>query len=85
MLDCSHMFCEWCIDKSLEKYNYCPMCRVVIHNRLPCLNMRNFILRKLEQMPEEFQLAYKNLEKIRAEDKQLSNAAECIFEYLKFI
>ncbi|XP_015363442.1 PREDICTED: E3 ubiquitin-protein ligase RNF8-like [Diuraphis noxia] len=72
LLSCSHMFCEWCIDKSLERYNYCPACRVVVVSYTHCLNMSNFIQRKMALMPEKFQLAYKNLSTIRAEEKQLS-------------
>lgn len=67
------MFCEWCIDKWLEKYNHCPTCRVAIVSYTHCLNMDNYIQKKMEKMPANIRLKFKELELVRAKDKQTSN------------
>eukprot|EP00102_Acyrthosiphon_pisum_P024153 XP_016661363.1 PREDICTED: E3 ubiquitin-protein ligase RNF8-like [Acyrthosiphon pisum] len=72
LLGCSHMFCEWCIDKWLEKYNHCPTCRVRVDGYVHCLNMNNFIQRKMELMPAEIRLPFKELEEARAKEKETS-------------
>ncbi|XP_060860177.1 E3 ubiquitin-protein ligase rnf8-like [Metopolophium dirhodum] len=85
LLSCSHMFCEWCIDKWLEKYNHCPTCRVLVTNYTHCLNMNNFIQRKMELMPAETRLAFKALEVARAKDKQTSVQIQAERRRLEFI
>jgi len=35
---CTHVFCASCIDQWLEKHNTCPMCRCVVHRRVPQLS-----------------------------------------------
>ncbi|XP_022168899.1 E3 ubiquitin-protein ligase rnf8-B-like [Myzus persicae] len=72
LVGCGHMFCEWCIDKWLEKYNHCPTCRVMVLNYTHCLNMDNFIEKRMELMPNEIKLAHKNLKEDRAKEKETS-------------
>ncbi|KAF0770644.1 E3 ubiquitin-protein ligase RNF8-like [Aphis craccivora] len=69
LLNCSHMFCEWCIDKWLVRNNQCPTCWVKIESAAHCLNMDNFIKRMVEQMPNKAKIEFKKSEKERAKDK----------------
>ncbi|CAH1732449.1 E3 ubiquitin-protein ligase rnf8-B-like [Aphis gossypii] len=72
LLDCSHMFCEWCIDKSLEISDHCPICRERIIDYSYCLNTDNIIKRMIGLMPEKDQKRYKNVAALRAKDKPKS-------------
>ncbi|KAL4135572.1 hypothetical protein QTP88_007172 [Uroleucon formosanum] len=72
LLNCSHMFCEWCIDKWLEKYNYCPICRIIVVRYTYCLNVNNFVQKRMQLMPAKVRFAYKENEEARAKEKIMS-------------
>lgn len=46
----------------------------MVLNYTHCLNMDNFIEKRMELMPNEIKLAHKNLKEDRAKEKETSNA-----------
>ncbi|XP_025196647.1 E3 ubiquitin-protein ligase RNF8-like [Melanaphis sacchari] len=69
LTNCSHMFCEYCIDIWLSKSDKCPTCHVIMDDYSYCLNMGNFIKRMMEQMPEKVKMNFKKLEDTRSKYK----------------
>lgn len=78
------MFCEWCIDKSLEISDHCPICREHIIDYSYCLNTDNIIKRMIGLMPEKDQKKYKNVAALRAKDKPKSKTFNNLIFILKF-
>ncbi|XP_025192737.1 nuclear factor 7, brain-like [Melanaphis sacchari] len=85
LLSCSHMFCEWCIDKMLEKSDKCPICRKQILQYTYCLNTANIIKRMIERMPEKVKLKYEKVEASRSKDKPKSLQLRAEREKLELI
>ncbi|XP_050422230.1 E3 ubiquitin-protein ligase CHFR-like [Adelges cooleyi] len=42
-VNCSHSFCENCINTWLKKSKICPVCRTLVKTKTGCLTMDNFI------------------------------------------
>uniref|UniRef100_A0A2S2PIR7 E3 ubiquitin-protein ligase n=1 Tax=Schizaphis graminum TaxID=13262 RepID=A0A2S2PIR7_SCHGA len=73
LLDCSHMFCELCIDRWIVNNQNCPTCDNSIVKRAYCLSIDNFIKRMKEKMSEDkVKKKFNKLEESRAEDKSKS-------------
>lgn len=68
MLSCGHTFCSYCITRALEGDSQCPVCRTGTHYEPPEKNieMRNFITKVYQLMPEEMRTARQQLETERA-------------------
>ncbi|KAL5238468.1 hypothetical protein ACI65C_005878 [Semiaphis heraclei] len=53
VLNCSHTFCESCINVWTKRVKRCPICRVQIKSRSFCLTLDNLIEKIVEQLPKE--------------------------------
>ncbi|XP_050535169.1 E3 ubiquitin-protein ligase RNF8-like [Daktulosphaira vitifoliae] len=42
-INCSHTFCEICLNTWLRESNECPLCRTSVQTKTLCLSMDNFI------------------------------------------
>uniref|UniRef100_A0A2S2NKX0 E3 ubiquitin-protein ligase n=1 Tax=Schizaphis graminum TaxID=13262 RepID=A0A2S2NKX0_SCHGA len=85
LLNCSHMFCEWCIYKLLEQNDQCPICRGRIIDYTYCSNAGNIINRMIERMPYEVKMKFNKLKASRDEDKPKSLLLRAEREQLELI
>lgn len=53
MLNCSHTFCESCIDVWTDRVVACPICRVEVKSKSYCLTLEGFIEKIVEHLPKE--------------------------------
>ncbi|XP_050533334.1 E3 ubiquitin-protein ligase RNF8-like [Daktulosphaira vitifoliae] len=42
-INCSHTFCEICLNTWLKKSKVCPLCRTLVQTKTLCLSLDNFI------------------------------------------
>ncbi|XP_022161308.1 E3 ubiquitin-protein ligase RNF8-like isoform X2 [Myzus persicae] len=85
LLNCSHMFCTWCLENCLKENNHCPLCRVPMTHAVHCLSMKNFIEKRMELMPATIRLERKNLEEGRRAKHIFKQSQEEIFQlYLRY-
>lgn len=68
MLNCMHMFCDWCISSWEKIIPQCPICRVPTTSKILCLPFNNHILKIIERAPEDIKTAYKELDTARTRD-----------------
>lgn len=53
VLNCSHTFCQECINSWTRRVNQCPTCRVFVKNKVYCLTLDTFLDKIIECLPEE--------------------------------
>lgn len=61
MFNCSHMFCEWCVNSWSILNRRCPICRVTVTNRVLCLPFDNHIKKLIERGPDRIKTLYEEL------------------------
>lgn len=65
VLNCSHTFCQWCIDTWLTVNEECPICREGVMTKTYCLDLDYYIKKMIELGPIEEKDSYKLLEETR--------------------
>lgn len=53
VLNCTHTFCDTCIQIWTRRVNRCPVCRIPIKAKVYCLTLNVFIDKLIQYMPED--------------------------------
>lgn len=65
MLDCSHIFCKWCIYSWARVKNHCPTCRQHVNNMTYCTELDRIIQKAIEKGPKKFRDEYESVKNTR--------------------
>lgn len=61
VLNCSHTFCQECIESWTRRVNHCPTCRVYVKNKSYCLTLDSFLDKILEYLPGDVKIRRESL------------------------
>ncbi|XP_059149559.1 uncharacterized protein LOC131936535 isoform X2 [Physella acuta] len=60
-LNCSHVFCKFCISKWMKQKKECPNCRTIITTQIQILALDNYIDKMVDQLSEDRKTQRKTL------------------------
>ncbi|XP_025208672.1 E3 ubiquitin-protein ligase RNF8-like isoform X2 [Melanaphis sacchari] len=61
VLNCTHTFCQYCIESWTRRVNHCPTCRVYVKNRSYCLTLDTYLDKISDCLPEEVKVRRESL------------------------